>query len=136
MFKTDKKYYSEIKSATCLLLSIGISDEKLDNGEIKIIKEIICDFFSIKSNNYDKIYNECLENLNDSTDIYKFSKVLNKTFSYDDKLDFIRCVFEVAYIDGKLHYLEEFFIKKIATTLNINHKDLINCKLQMKLNLK
>ena len=136
MFKTDKKYYSEIKSATCLLLSIGISDEKLDNGEIKIIKEIICDFFSIKSNNYDKIYNECLENLNDSTDIYKFSKVLNKTFSYDDKLDFIRCVFEVAYIDGKLHYLEEFFIKKIATTLNINHKDLINCKLQIKLNLK
>jgi len=136
MFKTDKNYYSEIKSATCLLLSIGISDEKLDNGEIKIIKEIICDFFSIKSNNYDKIYNECLENLNDSTDIYKFSKVLNKTFSYDDKLDFIKCVFEVAYIDGKLHYLEEFFIKKIATTLNINHKDLINCKLQMKLNLK
>ena len=56
--------------------------------------------------------------------------------SLQDKIDFICCTFEVAFSDGQLHYLEEHAIKKIATILNVNHKDIINSKKEIEKYLK
>ncbi|MBK47449.1 MAG: hypothetical protein CMI94_00290, partial [Pelagibacteraceae bacterium] len=74
----------------------------------------------------------CLNDLKKSTDFYKYSRELNKSFTYQDKIDFICCAFEVAYSDGDFYYLEEHFIKKISNTLNVEHSDLINAKQEMK----
>ena len=41
---------------------------------------------------------------------YKIYSSVNQNFSYQDKIDFICCTFEVAFSDGELHYIEEFFI--------------------------
>ena len=57
---------------------------------------------------------------------------MNKYWDYQDKVDFICCTFELGYSDGTLHYLEEHIIKKISTILNVNHKDLIDAKIEMK----
>ena len=42
-----------------------------------------------------------------------YGNKLNDHFSLEDKIDFISCMFEVAYSDGEYHYLEEHMIKKI-----------------------
>ena len=60
----------------------------------------------------DEIIDISLESLKNSTDLYEFAKELNTSFTYQDKVDFICFTFEVAFADGTLHYLEEFFIKK------------------------
>ena len=39
---------NNIISASCLLLTVAKSDEKIDTKELNIIKEIIIDFFNIK----------------------------------------------------------------------------------------
>ena len=132
MFKKDKNHNKGIAAATCLLLGIAKSDEKLEINEINIVKEIIADFFQTDLNEIENIFDECIVILNNSTDSFEFSKTLNNMFSYQDKLDFICCAFEVAYSDSELHYLEEHFIKKIANTLNVEHQDLIKSKLEMK----
>ena len=49
-------------------------------------------------------------------------------FSHEDKLDFISCIFEVAYADNELHYLEHHTIKKIANILNLNRDEIIAAK--------
>ena len=51
---------------------------------------------------------------------------------YQDKVDLIRCIFEVGYSDGELHYLENHYIKTISNMLNIERKDLIKAKLDIK----
>ena len=132
MLKTENNYSSEIIASTCLLLSIAQSDDNLEKDEINSIKEIISDFFNVNPDKMDDIINISLKYLNDSTDLYVFSKELNSSFNYQDKIDFICCTFEVAFTDGSLHYLEEFFIKKIAHTLNVEHKDLIQAKEALK----
>ena len=127
MFKNYEKYTVEI-AATCLLLIVAHSDEKIEPSEINTIKDIIGDFFNLKNQNLELIIENCMIMVNESTDLYKFSKKLNENLNYQDKVDFICCSFEVAYSDNQLHFLEEHFIKKIATTLNVNHADLINSK--------
>ena len=136
MHKIENKYSPEIISSTCLLLSIAQSDDNLEKNEVDSIKEIISDFFKINLNKMDEIIDISLERLDNSTDLYEFSKELNISFTYQDKVDFICCTFEVAFADGTLHYLEEFFIKKISNILNVEHKDLIQAKKELKLLLK
>ena len=61
-------------------------------------------------------------------------KILNMTRMRelkDDKLDFISCVFEVAYADGKLHYLEHHAVKKIANILHLEKNELISAKAEI-----
>tara|TARA_B110000438_G_C15784922_1_gene637981 strand:- start:1473 stop:1877 length:405 start_codon:yes stop_codon:yes gene_type:complete len=127
MLKNYEKYTVEA-AATCLLLNIANSDEKLELSEISSIKEIILDFFNLKIENLELFFEDCKVDVQESTDLYKYSKILNDNLNYEDKVNFICCTFEVAYTDNELHFLEEHFIKKIATTLNVNHRDLITSK--------
>ena len=119
---------SEIKAATKILLSISSADGNIDKNEKNIINVIIHDFFEISIDDASKITTNTLIDFNKSSDIYDHSKVLNKAFSYQDKIDFICCCFEVALADKNLHYLENHFIKKIAYILKIDSEDLINAR--------
>ena len=101
----------QIIAGTCLLLSVSKADDIIENEEIQIIKEIITDYFSIENIIAEDILNVSMKLLNKSTDIYEFGRILNNNFTYQDKIDFIRCTFEVAFIDKKMHYLEEHTIQ-------------------------
>ena len=119
---------SEIIAATKILLSISNADGNIDKNEQNIINVILHDFFEISIDDASKIITNTLIDFNKSSDIYDDSKVLNKAFSYQDKIDFICCCFEVALADKNLHYLENHFIKKIAYILKIDSEDLINAR--------
>jgi len=119
---------SEIIAATKILLSISNADGNIDKNEQNIINVILHDFFEISIDNASKITTNTLIDFNKSSDVYDDSKVLNKAFSYQDKIDFICCCFEVALADKNLHYLENHFIKKIAYILKIDSEDLINAR--------
>ena len=119
---------SEIIAATKILLSISNADGNIDKNEKNIINVILHDFFEISIDDASKITTNTLIDFNKSSDVYDDSKVLNKAFSYQDKIDFICCCFEVALADKNLHYLENHFIKKIAYILKIDSEDLINAR--------
>ena len=118
--------------SSCLFLIIAKSDNKLLKEEINVIKEIISDFFQIDKQKTTDIIKQSLLEIEKSIDIYQFSKYLNSKLNYTDKLDLIKCVFEIGYVDGELHHLEYHYIKFIANLLNVERVDLINAKKEIK----
>ena len=122
----------EVLSASCLLLSIVKADGVINNNEINITKDIISDFFNIDTEQTNTIVKLALDKLNNSTDIFEFSKEVNNNFTYQDKIDFICSSFEIAVSDGNLDNHEDYIIKKIATMLNVEHADLIKAKSSIK----
>ena len=129
----------EIISATAVLLSVAKADEIIEKKELESIQIILADFFKLKcKDEINEIIDNALVELDNAIDIFEFGNKLNKYWDYQDKIDFIRCTFEVAFIDKKMHYLEEHTIKKISSILNVEHDDLINSKKEIKhfLNLK
>ena len=128
----DKEHINIKKAATILLFSIANADNNIEKQEIQTIKEIIQDFFSIESEETYTIVQESILDFKDSTSFFKYGQILNENFSYQDKLDFIFCVFEVAYSDNDLHFKEQHIIKQIASILNIENQDLIKTKLEIK----
>ena len=121
-----------ILASTCLLLSIANADDNIDDKELAIIDDIIQDFFSLTNDESKQIIHEAQKDLKSSTDYFSYGNKLNNHFSLTDKIDFISCIFEVAYSDGEYHYMEEHMIKKIAHMLHIENKDLVNVKMDIK----
>lgn len=121
-----------INASTALLLAVSNADNHIDENEIKIIKDIIVDFFNVELLDIDILIKENLKTLEASTDFYEFGKILNESFTYQDKIDFICCTYEVAFIDNKMHYLEDHIIRKISYILNVEHGDLIKAKNEIK----
>ena len=119
-------------ATTCLLTKVAFADEYLDPKEERIIREILADFFSIETEEINKLFKDSNQLLEKSTDIFSFGQLLNQKFTKEDKIDLIGCIFEVAFADGELHHLENQTIKKIAHILNIEHKDLITVKMEIK----
>ena len=128
----DKEHINIKNAATILLLSIANADNKIEKEEIKSIKEIIQDFFSIEAEEAYSIVENAIIELKESISFFNYGKILNEHFTYQDKVDFIFCVFEVAYADNELHFMEQHLIKQISNILNVEHKDLIKTKLEIK----
>jgi len=128
----DKEHTNIKIAATILLLSIANADEKIDKEEIKNIREIIQDFFSIENEETFTIIENAIIELKKNTSLFNYTQIINDNFSYKDKVDFIFCIYEVAYADKELHFMEQYLIRKIAHTLHVEHKDLIEAKIQIK----
>ena len=119
-------------AAACLLLSVAEADELFDQQELDTINNILKDFFSIADNEVHKLIHEAKDKLENSIGLFEFGQHLNLEFNHSDRIDFISCIFEVAYADGELHYLEHHTIKKIANILNVNREDILSSKIEMK----
>ena len=118
-------------SATCLLLSVAEADEILEKQELDTIQDILKDFFSIADNDAYKLIQEAKDKMKNATGLFVFGQHLNTVFDHTDRLDFISCVFEVAYADGDLHYLEHHTVKKIANILQLHREEIIAAKAEI-----
>lgn len=115
-------------SSTCLMMSVAMADEILEDGELNAINEILTDFFSITSEEAAKLIEASKTKLEKSYDTYSIASTLVDNFSYSDRVDLICCIFEVAYADKNLHFMERHTIKQIASILQIDRLDLVRAK--------
>jgi len=118
-------------ATACLLLSVADADEILEDQEIETINTILQDFFTIDERTASSLIEKAQTKWKKSTGLFQFGDQLNESFNHDDKIDFINCVFEVAYADGELHYLEHHTIKKIANILKLHRDDIITAKAEI-----
>ena len=118
--------------ASCLMLEIAKADDNVKNKELIIIEEILIDYFKISKKYASEIVRASYKELENSIDIFKYANFLNHELDYEDKVDLIRCIFEVGYSDGKLHYLELHYIKIMSSLLNIENDDIVKAKLEKK----
>ncbi|MDB4125976.1 TerB family tellurite resistance protein [Candidatus Marinimicrobia bacterium] len=128
----DKEHTNIKNAAAILLLSIANADEKIDKDEIKSIRDIIQDFFSIESEETFTIIEDAILELKQKTSLFSYIETINDNFSYKDKVDFLLCIYEVAYSNQELHFMEQYLIRKIANSLHVEHKDLIEAKIEIK----
>ena len=115
-------------SSACLMMSVAMADEILEDGELNAINEILTDFFSITSEEAAKLIESAKTKLEKSYDTYSIASTLVDSFSYSDRVDLICCIFEVAYADKNLHFMERHTIKQIASILQIDRLDLVRAK--------
>jgi|FLOH01.1.fsa_nt_gi Uncharacterized protein conserved in bacteria len=126
--------YSKDIQIACgaLLLAVAEADEILEMDELEAVQDILIDFFNIMPQDASQILEESRHMRKHGTGLFEPGKLLNQTFDFEEKLDFIHCIYEVGYSDGALHHLEDFVIKQIANVLHIEQADLVHARSEVR----
>jgi uncharacterized tellurite resistance protein B-like protein len=119
-------------AAAALFVEIAEADGNFSEEE----KKRIIDLMEKEFNLDEECVNELLEisekKVEESISIYEFTSIINEGFTQAEKLELLKNLWRVIYIDGKLSSEEDRLIKIIGTTMNIEHKDIIGAKLLVK----
>ena len=128
--------YSQLKLYTAsLLLKVASADNILRDEEIQTISEILCNFYKLNKKTASDLMIEAKRVNDDSIDLYEAGSFVNESLCLQDKIDFIGCIYEVAYADNNMHFLERHIINQILNILNINREQLKKIKDELRKNL-
>jgi len=125
----SKKY--QVATAA-LLIEIAKADGNFSDDESKRIIELMKNDYELD----DECVNELLalskQKVKDSISVYEFSSVINESFTQQEKFELMKNLWRIIYEDGKLDSHEDRLIKIIGSTLNLEHKNVIDAKLFVK----
>jgi len=129
----DKKINSNTEfeielTAVVLAYEIARADGNILESELNILmKEVSAISHKVNKTN-DEIFKIIEEFSKNSISFYEFIEDINNEFLYDDKLQLLNFLWEVAYADSILEVNEERLIRRIADLIKLKDIDVLKIK--------
>ena len=131
--KTEAVSEHTIQVATAaLLIEMTKADGKVSEDEQNAVMQTIQSRFNLTYDETKSLKELAKEKIRDATGYYEFTSLINKGLSYEQKVEIIEHLWEIALIDKHLDKHEEHVVRKIADLIYVEHKDFIDAKLEIK----
>ena len=127
----NSAYQLQVATAA-LLIEIARADFHVEDQEMEKIAEVLRAKFQLSAGEVQELVDLATEEAKQAISYYEFTSLINKEFSFENKLKIIELMWEVAYIDDYLQKYEEALIRKISDLLYIPHSDFIAAKHRVK----
>ncbi len=116
--------------ATCaLLLEMAYADDEFSEAEKNNILAIIKEHLDLNENDAGELIELAELERKESLDLWQFTNLINQTYSKEEKRKVVETLWFVIYTDGKVDKHEEYLMRKLTYLLNLEHKDMIEAKL-------
>lgn len=115
-------------AAAALMTEVMLADDELEEAEEQAIRNTMIETLAIPSDTIDEIIVMAKERVEQSHDLYQFTKRINESYSVDEKYRLIVCLWKVAYADGNLDRYEDHMIRKITELLYLHHSHFMKAK--------
>jgi uncharacterized tellurite resistance protein B-like protein len=123
----------KIKVAACaLFIEMAKADGEYSEEERDFIISEMQKTFNLEQECVTELMELAERQLKESVSLYEFTGIINATFSQEQKIELIESLWKLIYRDEKLNAYEDHLIKRIAGTLNVEHREIINAKLWVK----
>ena len=117
-------------ATAALLIEMMRADSEITDVERNTVTDTIRTKFSLSREETDSLLQLAKEEIWASTGYFEFTSLMNKWFSYDEKVKVIEQLWDVAYADAILDSNEEYMVRKIAHLIHVEHRDFIDAKLR------
>ena len=124
----DKLYF--ICLVGTLMASIAHVDNRLDPEEKKVLKTCLAAQFELKGKELALLFEVVEEQGRKDFDFHEVLTEINRLTSYNDRLQFMECLFAVAIADGDLAHEETEEIRRITKAMRIPHNTFIQAKVR------
>ena len=119
-----------ILSICVLLIEVSKSDDDYDDSEKEKIVDLLEKQFSLNHDQIDMLMQMADKKNNEIVSLHELTATLNKEYTYSEKKNVIKMLWDIAYSDGRIDKYEDYTIRKISDLLYIKHSDFIKAKLR------
>ena len=127
---SGKRNVQDVRVATCaLFLEMAHIDDTFTKEETEIILSILKEKYQLSDEHADHLLEEAGKELKESIDLWQFAKLINDNYSVEEKMEVIKILWEIVFVDGKMDRYENYLMHKVATLLRLSNEKLIDAKL-------
>ncbi len=112
-----------------LLMEVAGADDHVSDDERQAIQRIISDVFGFTAEQAARLSHEAERYSDDVASLYPFTRMLNSECSLEERIELVRRLWEVAFVDGHIDDHEEHLVRKVADLLYVPHSQFIRGKL-------
>ena len=117
-----------ILSICILLIEVSKSDDDYDDLEKEKIIDLLKKQFSLNHDQIDVLIKMADKKNNEIVSLHELTANINKEYTYSEKKNVIKMLWDIAYSDGRIDKYEDYTIRKISDLLYIKHSDFIKAK--------
>jgi uncharacterized tellurite resistance protein B-like protein len=119
-------------TAAAMLIETARADFSEEGAEQLELEQLLCSSLALDKSEVRELLELATRQLDESTSLYDFTRVINDYYSPGQKLALIQAMWKVAYADGNLDKYEEHLIRQVAELTYVPHADYIRAKLAAK----
>jgi uncharacterized tellurite resistance protein B-like protein len=127
----DSEHRLRVATAA-LLVEIARADFHIEDQEMDQIAASLKGKFALTEQEVKELLALATQEAKQAISYYEFTSLINKGFSFEQKIKVIELLWQVAYADDYLQKYEEALIRKISDLLYIPHSDFIAAKHRVK----
>ena len=119
-------------ATAALLIEMMRADAEITGDERKMVMGTIMTRFHLTEEESSGLLQFAEQKIRKATGYYEFTSLINKGFTYEQKVRVIENLWEIAFTDKYLDKHEEHMVRRIADLIYVEHKDFIDAKLRIK----
>lgn len=119
-------------ATAALLIEMMGADAEITEDERRMVMNTIMTRFHLTEEESSALLQFAEEKIRKATGYYEFTSLINKGFTYEQKVRVIENLWGIAFTDESLDKHEEHMVRKIADLIYVEHKDFIDAKLRVK----
>ena len=110
-------------AAAALLVEVVRMDEGVDALERRRIAELLAQRFALSPPEVQALLEEAEQEAERSSQLFAFTREIDDVFAYEERVELIEMLWEVAYADDNLHHLEANLMRRIVGLLHVEDRD-------------
>jgi uncharacterized tellurite resistance protein B-like protein len=110
-------------AAAALLVEAAQMDDTFDDRERATILNLLTGRFGLTAEESKDLLNAAEEKVSQSSQLYGFTRAVKDAFTYEQRIELVEMLWEVAYTDGELHDYEASLIRRVTGLLQVSDHD-------------
>ncbi|WP_043526393.1 TerB family tellurite resistance protein [Litchfieldella xinjiangensis] len=126
----DRNLTLELATAA-LLCEIVRADYHTSDAELGTLRALLMRRFGLSDEAVGELMALAEQEAEDAVDHYQFVSLVKEHYGYEERVELVRMMWQLAFSDNELDTFEEHRIRRLAGLLHVSHGDFIKTKLDV-----
>ena len=110
-------------AAVALLVEAAVMDGDFDDAERRTIVGLIEGRFGLEGAGVEDLIAFAEQAVERSHQLYAFTRVVKTGFDFEDRIELIEMLWDVACADGEIHDFEASLVRRVAGLIHVSDRD-------------
>jgi len=125
----DAEHALQVATAA-LLMEVAAADTEISDTERRQIERIVGEIHDVSPDEASEICRMAERQADHVTSLFPFTRLITSECSLEDRVEIVHRLWEITFLDGKVHAHEEHLVRKVADLLYVPHSQFIRGKIR------